>query len=165
MIASVYLNRMAKNMPLEVDATVQYALGYDKTQQRWWPLITVDQFRTTESPYNTYLHRDLPPGPICSPGLASIQAVLQPAKSDYLFYFAKGDGSHVFAKTFEEHLQTSEVPEIAAACRTWLAAVSCRCRGRSVRRTPDSCGETCPRQQSTWRRVSTCPYRRARHVR
>ena len=108
MVASVYLNRIAKNMALEVDATVQYALGYDKTQQRWWPQITADQLHTTESPYNTYLRRDLPPGPICSPGLASIQAVLQPAKSDYLFYLAKGDGSHVFAKTFEEHLANQQ---------------------------------------------------------
>jgi UPF0755 protein len=108
MVASVYLNRMAKNMALEADATVQYALGYDKTQQRWWPQITLGQLRTTESPYNTYLRRDLPPGPICSPGLASIQGVLQPAKSDYLFYYAKGDGSHVFARTFEEHLENQK---------------------------------------------------------
>lgn len=107
-VASVYLNRIAKNMALEADATVQYALGYDKVQQRWWPQITLDQYRTTESPYNTYLRRDLPPGPICSPSLASIQAVLQPAKSDDLFYIAKGDGSHVFAKTFEEHLENQK---------------------------------------------------------
>ena len=48
-------------------------------------------------------NRGLPPGPICSPGLASIQAVLDPAKTDYLYYYAKGDGSHAFARTFEEH--------------------------------------------------------------
>ncbi len=107
-VASVYLNRLAKNMALEADATVQYALGYDKTQQRWWPIIQLSQLRSTESPYNTYLRRDLPPGPICSPGLASIQAVLQPAKSNYLFYYAKGDGSHAFAITFEEHLENQK---------------------------------------------------------
>jgi len=104
LIAGVFVNRLAKNMPLQVDATVQYALGYDKTQQRWWPAITLDQSNSIESPYNTYLYRGLPPGPIASPGLASIQAVLQATKTDYLYYVAKGDGSHVFAKTFEEHL-------------------------------------------------------------
>ncbi len=107
-VASVYLNRIARDMALEADATVQYALGYDKAQQRWWPQISLDQLRTTQSPYNTYLRRDLPPGPICSPGLASIQAVLQPSKSDDLFYFARGDGSHVFARTFEEHLENQK---------------------------------------------------------
>jgi len=105
LIAAVYLNRLDKGMALEADSTVQYALGYDKTQQRWWPNLSIEQLRQVESPYNTYLHRDLPPGPICSPGLSSIQAVLQPAKTDYLFYYAKGDGSHVFARTFEEHLE------------------------------------------------------------
>lgn len=104
-VASVYLNRLAKDMALEADATVQYALGYDAAQKRWWPNIQISQLRSVESPYNTYLRRDLPPGPICSPGLASLQAVLQPAKTDYLFYYAKGDGSHAFAKTFEEHLE------------------------------------------------------------
>jgi UPF0755 protein len=58
--------------------------------------------------YNTYTHDGLPPGPICNPGLASIQAVLTPESSDYLYFVPKGDGSHAFATTFEEHLQTSE---------------------------------------------------------
>ncbi len=107
-IAAVYLNRLAKNMALEADSTVQYALGYDKSQQRWWPNLSIEELRQVESPYNTYLRRDLPPGPICSPGLSSIQAVLQPAKTDYLFYYSKGDGSHVFAKTFEEHLENQK---------------------------------------------------------
>lgn len=107
-VASVYLNRLEEGMALEADATVQYALGYDATQKRWWPNIKLEQLRTTESPYNTYLRRDLPPGPICSPGLASLQAVLQPAQTDYLFYYAKGDGSHAFAKTFEEHLENQK---------------------------------------------------------
>jgi UPF0755 protein len=108
LIASVYLNRIAKNMPLEADPTVQYALGFDKAQQRWWPQITADQYRSTASPYNTYLSRDLPPGPICSPAQSAIDAVLQPAKSDYLYYLAKGDGTHVFARTFDEHLDNQK---------------------------------------------------------
>ncbi|HOU25149.1 MAG TPA: endolytic transglycosylase MltG, partial [Anaerolineae bacterium] len=104
-IASVYLNRLRKGIYLESDPTVQYGKGYDAATGRWWPHISMGELRTVDSPYNTYIHPGLPPGPICSPGLASIQAVLQPAKTNYLFFLAKGDGSHVFAETFEEHLQ------------------------------------------------------------
>ncbi len=107
-IASVYLNRLSKNMALEADSTVQYALGYQPEKNTWWRRLSVEQLRQVESPYNTYLRRGLPPGPICSPGLASIQAVLQPAKTEYLYYYAKGDGSHAFAKTFEEHLENQQ---------------------------------------------------------
>jgi len=107
-IASVYLNRLSKNMALEADSTVQYALGYQPEKNTWWRRLSVEQLRQVESPYNTYLRRGLPPGPICSPGLASIQAVLQPAKTEYLYYYAKGDGSHAFAKTFEEHLANQQ---------------------------------------------------------
>jgi UPF0755 protein len=108
LIASVYLNRLDKDMALEADSTVQYALGYQPEKNTWWRRLSVDQLRQVESPYNTYLHRGLPPGPICSPGLASIQAVLQPAQTDYLYYYAKGDGSHAFARTFEEHLENQQ---------------------------------------------------------
>jgi UPF0755 protein len=108
LIASVYLNRLSKDMALEADSTVQYALGYQQERSTWWRRLSVEQLRQVESPYNTYLRRGLPPGPICSPGLASIQAVLQPAKTDYLYYYAKGDGSHAFAKTFEEHLENQQ---------------------------------------------------------
>lgn len=104
-IASVYLNRLRKGVYLEADPTVQYGKGYDGATGRWWPQITAGELRTVDSPYNTYIHPGLPPGPICSPGLASIQAVLQPADTNYLFFLAKGDGSHVFAETFEEHLE------------------------------------------------------------
>jgi UPF0755 protein len=107
-IASVFLNRLDRDMPLQVDATVQYAMGYDKVEQRWWPSLTADQLHTTDSPYNTYEHRGLPPGPIASPSLSSIQAVLQPANTDYLYYLAKGDGSHAFAKTFDEQLENQQ---------------------------------------------------------
>lgn len=107
-IASVYLNRLSKNMALEADSTVQYALGYQPEKNTWWRRLSVEQLRQVESPYNTYLRRGLPPGPICSPGLSSIQAVLQPAKTEYLYYYAKGDGSHAFAKTFEEHLENQQ---------------------------------------------------------
>lgn len=95
-IAGVLLNRLRRGMNLECDATVQYALGERK------PRLTYADLQTP-SPYNTYLYPGLPPGPINNPGLASIQAALQPEANDYLFYVAKPDGSHVFSKSFAQH--------------------------------------------------------------
>ncbi len=102
-IASVYYNRLKKNMPLQADPTVQYAIGKSGD---WWPQVKPSDL-TVQSPYNTYQNPGLPPGPICNPSLASIQAALNPAKTDYLYFVAKGDGSgeHVFAKTYDEQLQ------------------------------------------------------------
>ena len=108
-IAGVFLNRLAEGMSLESCPTVQYALGYQEDADQWWKTpVRLEEFDQVNSPYNTYLHRGLPPGPICSPGLASIQAVLEPVETDYLYFLAKGDGSHAFAKTFEEHLQNQQ---------------------------------------------------------
>jgi len=76
MIASILLKRLRIGMPLETDATIQYALGYDPLQKTWWRQISTDELKTV-SPYNTYLHTGLPPMPICNPGLASVQAVAQ----------------------------------------------------------------------------------------
>ncbi len=105
-IASVYLNRLKYKQLLQADPTVQYAMGYQAATKQWWKTpVTLDEYQRVNSPYNTYLHAGLPPGPICNPSLASIVAVLEPAQTDYLFFLAKGDGSHVFAKTFEEHQQ------------------------------------------------------------
>lgn len=95
-IAGVMYNRLHKKIRLEVNATLNYVLA---TKRAW---LTNAQLNT-QSPYNTYQHRGLPPTPICNPGLASIQAVLDPADVPYLYYVAQGDGSHVFATTFEEH--------------------------------------------------------------
>jgi UPF0755 protein len=107
LIAGVFLNRLAQGMPLEADPTVQYALGYQESTGQWWkrPLLFADL--EVDSPYNTYRYGGLPPGPIASPGLASIQAVVQPAETAYLFFvvdcLADAPGAHVFAETFEEH--------------------------------------------------------------
>jgi UPF0755 protein len=95
-IAGIIENRLAKNMPLEVDATILYA------QQNWHEPTRAD-IRNTISPYNTYKNKGLPPGPICSPGLKSIIAALHPVKSDYLYYVAMPDGHSLFAKTLDEH--------------------------------------------------------------
>lgn len=108
LIASVYLNRLASGMKLDADPTVQYALGYQPGQRTWWKSpLTLDDLQV-DSPYNTYRYPGLPPGPIANPGLASIEAVLNPAQTDYLYFMAdceKRDGSHWFARTQEEHLR------------------------------------------------------------
>jgi UPF0755 protein len=108
-IASVFLNRLQQAMYLRADPTVQYAKGYDATTGQWWAPVTPEDWEAVDSPYSTYLYPDLPPGPICSPGLSAIQAVLEPADTEYLFFLAKGDGSHAFALTYEEHLQNQEL--------------------------------------------------------
>lgn len=98
-IAGVYLNRIKKGMKLECDATVQFALGKQKAVLLYSDLKIA-------SPYNTYRYKGLPPGPICSPGAASLEAALHPKKSDYLFYVRndiKNDGSHVFGRNYQEH--------------------------------------------------------------
>ncbi len=106
MIASVYLNRLKKKQLLQADPTVQYALGYQTATSKWWKSpISLDEYQNVKSPYNTYMNAGLPPGPICSPSLDSIRAVLEPAQTDYFFFLGKGDGSHVFSKTYEEHQQ------------------------------------------------------------
>jgi UPF0755 protein len=102
-IASVYLNRLRLKPPMKLDAdpTVQYALA---KPHKWWPVITQDDYRTP-SPYNTYLHTGLPPGPIANPGLASIKAVIYPQSTHFLYFVAKGQGRHAFARTYAEQLQ------------------------------------------------------------
>lgn len=97
LIAGVLYSRLRKGWPLEVDATVLYALGRHK------PVVTFQDLKV-DSPYNTYLHVGLPPGPIANPGLAAIDAALRPAFTGYLFYVARADGSHAFSRTLAEHL-------------------------------------------------------------
>ncbi len=111
MIAGVYLNRVARKMKLQADPTVQYAMGYQPDTQRWWKTpMNLDEYASADSPYNTYLYPGLPPGPIASPSLKSILAVLEPAQHDYIFFVAEpgGTGRHTFARTYEEHLQNVE---------------------------------------------------------
>ena len=106
-IAAVYLNRLEAGMYLGADPTVQYAIGFVQKTGKWWNPLTAEDYQTVDSPYNTYTHLGLPPGPVCNPGLASIRAVLYPAEVDYLYFLrndVKGDGTHVFSRTFEEHL-------------------------------------------------------------
>lgn len=95
MVAAVYLNRLKINMALEADPTVQYAKGS-------WDQITLADYRSTISPYNTYLNRGLPPGPISNPGLEAIKAVKTPAEHNY-YYFFHADGKTYFSSTLDEH--------------------------------------------------------------
>ncbi|MHB9144431.1 MAG: endolytic transglycosylase MltG [Symbiobacteriia bacterium] len=97
LISSVFHNRLKIGMKLDSCATVNYALG--KSQ-----LILTYKDLDVNSPYNTYKYAGLPPGPIASPGAASLQAALYPDDSRYLYFVAKGDGSHAFARTLSEHL-------------------------------------------------------------
>lgn len=103
-IADVYLNRIEQGMHLQADPTFQYARGYDAASGKWWAPFQVGDVELVQSPYNTFLNPGLPPGPICSPGQAALEAVAFPADTNYLFFYAKGDGSHAFAVTYEEHL-------------------------------------------------------------
>jgi len=97
-IAGVFTNRLERGMRLQCDPTVIYGLGrsFDGNLQR-------RDLRDSSNPYNTYAHAGLPPGPICSPGLASIKAAANPAEHDYLYFVATGDGGHHFSSNLREH--------------------------------------------------------------
>lgn len=95
-IAEVIYNRLRLGMPLEVDATIEYALPEHKTQLSFADL-------KVDSPYNSYTHVGLPPTPIANPGLPSLEAALHPSKGDELYYVYCGNGVHVFARTLAEH--------------------------------------------------------------
>lgn len=102
LISSVYHNRLKKGMALEADPTVLYALGYYK------PKLTYKDIKV-RSPYNTYLYKGLPPGPIANPGESAILAALKPAHTDYLYFVSKQDGTHQFTKTLKEHIKAKNL--------------------------------------------------------
>ncbi|MEI6512053.1 MAG: endolytic transglycosylase MltG [bacterium] len=97
LIASVIFNRLKINMKLDIDATVQYMLG-----EGWKPVLFFSDLRV-DSPYNTYLYKGLPPGPIANPGIKCIEATLKPTKTAYLYYVAMPDGHHIFSSSLQEH--------------------------------------------------------------
>lgn len=96
-VAGVFYNRIDQNMKLQSCATVQYILGERK------PVLSVSDTQI-QSPYNTYLNAGLPVGPIANPGIECIKAALYPEETEYLYFVAGPDGSHIFSKTYEEHL-------------------------------------------------------------
>lgn len=102
LIASVFFNRLDKHMPLMTDPSVIYGL---QSQGKWQGAIYRSDL-AHDTPYNTYLHGGLPPGPIANPGLAALRAAMQPAQTDYLYFVAAGanpQGHSLFSKTLEEH--------------------------------------------------------------
>lgn len=101
-IASVIYNRLREDMPLQIDASVQYALGEPKEK------LSLEDLRV-ESPYNTYENRGLPPGPVASPSRKSLQAALEPARTDYLYYVLEAGGKrHFFTKDYDAFLEAKD---------------------------------------------------------
>ncbi len=104
-IAAVYYNRLRRGMLLQADPTIQYALGHHVGRVLYKDLAV-------ESPYNTYIHKGLPPGPVASPGVASLAAAANPANVPYLYFVASKDGHHEFRMTLDEH--TTAIRQIRA---------------------------------------------------
>lgn len=100
-IASVFINRLRIDMPLQADPTIAYL--FDEHRPR---ILYADL--EIPSPYNTYRNRGLPPGPIGSPGLSAIEAVLEPAETEWYYFVARGDGTHIFSRTFNEHVRARQ---------------------------------------------------------
>lgn len=100
-IASVIYNRLELGMPLQIDATVQYAKG--QVKGNWWPTITQDDYKSVVSSYNTYLNPGLPPGPISNPGLSSLEAAANPANTNYIYYITDKNGVNRYAETLSGH--------------------------------------------------------------
>jgi UPF0755 protein len=101
LVSAVYHNRLAKRMALEADPTIQYIIPDGPRRLHLSDLMI-------RNPYNTYRFLGLPPGPINNPGLRSIKAAIQPAKVDYLYFVAQGDGSHAFTRDYSSHLAAKQ---------------------------------------------------------
>lgn len=115
LIAAVYLNRLKKNMKIEADPTVQYAIGY-------WKKNLSRKDLKIKSPYNTYEYPGLPPGPICNPGYDSVYAVLNPARFDALYFVSDRKGKHIFNVNFNEHLKAKK--RIESEMKKWKVMLS-----------------------------------------
>ncbi len=102
-IAGILLNRLKAGWPLQTDATLQYALGYQPSEKSWWKKNLFDEDKTVNSPYNTYLNAGLPPGPIANPGMSALKAVVYFQKTDYWYYLHDPTGQVHYAKNIEEH--------------------------------------------------------------
>lgn len=101
MVSGILHNRLARNMPLQVDASFDYLLGKESSE-------LTEEDLTIDSPYNTYTHLGLPPTPISNPGLLAIDAVLNPTQTPFLYYLTADDGTFHYAKTFEEHRRNKQ---------------------------------------------------------
>ncbi|MDP6977882.1 MAG: endolytic transglycosylase MltG [Myxococcota bacterium] len=116
LIASVFLNRMQKKMRLETDPTVIYGIAdFDGN-------LTRKHLRDRSNPYNTYRIKGLPPGPIASPGIDALRAVLEPADSDFLYFVSRNDGTHQFSKTYREHTNAVREYQLSRSRRNQMRA-------------------------------------------
>lgn len=104
-IAGVYLNRLKINMKLEADPTILYGMALAGIERK---ILTREDLKFT-SDYNTYLNYGLPPGPICNPSYSSMRAVLYPEEHNFLFFVAKGDGTHIFSENLKEHIKAIQL--------------------------------------------------------
>ena len=102
-IAGILINRLNLEMALQVDATIQYAKGQNALNKKWWEPITLKEYKSVNSSYNTYLRSGLPPGPISNPGLEALRAAANPANTYYLYYLHDKDQKIRYAKTLNEH--------------------------------------------------------------
>lgn len=103
LVASVILNRLNIGMKLDIDATVQYVLGYQKDEKDWWKKDLTLEDLEIKSPYNTYRNAGLPPNPISNPGVAALNAVVNAPGTNYLYYISDKQGRNHYAETLEEH--------------------------------------------------------------
>lgn len=102
-ISGVMQNRLGDGMALQIDATIQYAKGYSLSRKTWWAPVTLAEYQSVKSPYNTYLAPGLPPGPIANPGLEALKAAASPENTDYYYYIHDGTGQIRYARTIDEH--------------------------------------------------------------
>lgn len=107
-VAGILYNRLRRGMPLQVDASVQYALSSERCKSQvscdWWPTITRSDYEY-KHPYSTYTNTGLPPGPIANPGISVLKAAVYPTQTDYLYYIHDKNGTIYYAKTLQEHNQ------------------------------------------------------------
>lgn len=114
LVAGVFVNRLAQSMPLATDPTIIYAALLDG---RWTGTIHASDLQA-DSPYNTYKHTGLPPGPICNPGMASLRAAMSPAKTDYLYFVSDAAGHSRFSTDLKEHAAQVEAYRKAQKAQT-----------------------------------------------
>jgi UPF0755 protein len=146
-IADVYISRWEQGITLDADPAVRYAIG--KRDGDWWTGLTANDLETVDSPYNLYRNADLPPGPICNPGIASIMGVLQPTSTGYLYFVAMPDGSgHFFAFDFDG--QSQNVAYVTDQADTPAYCADPWAEGCPLGATADTStdGETVPIEQS-----------------
>jgi UPF0755 protein len=103
LVASVIDNRLNIGMKLDIDATIQYALGYQQNEKRWWKRSLTNEDKLLNSPYNTYRVTGLPPRPIANPGMASLRAAINPANTPYFYYITDKNGVNRYATDLEGH--------------------------------------------------------------